>query len=100
LRGHFLAVGIFTLGEDRHDLVPPLEALLQIDRLQRAFLDHVVLEEVFGVGNVDRVGLREQTREQRVVRRSLHFHLEAQILACLLGDVDEWRSKSRPRAPA
>jgi hypothetical protein len=52
--------------------------------LQRALLDHVVLEEVLGVRDVDRVRLCQRAVEQCVVRRGLHLDLEAEVLGRLL----------------
>ena len=84
------AVRILALGEDRHDLVPPL-VLLEVDRLDDAARHRVHQEEELGIGDVEGFRLADQPVQERGVVGGLHLDLEAQVLARLAGDVDDRR---------
>ena len=82
------AVRILALGEDRHDLVPPL-VLAQVDRLDHA-ARHRVHGKKYSVSAMSRdSGWVTTPIEQRGVVGGLHLDLEAEVLARLARDVDD-----------
>ena len=81
----FAAVGIFAFGEQRDGLLP----ILHLG--DRDALENIPADEIFLIGDADiraihRTRLRQESVQQVGLFGCLHFDLEAEVLAGLLGD--------------
>ena len=75
----------FALGEDRQDVVEFLD-LLHLDALQDTALGRELRLPAFDIGNVDGIGLSDETVDRGRGVEILHRHLKAEILGSLIAD--------------
>ena len=75
----------FAFGEDRQEIVEFLD-LLGLDALDHAALGGEFGLPAFEIGDVDRVGLRDETVDGGGGVEVLHRHLEAEVLGGLVAD--------------
>ena len=74
-----------ALGEDRQNVVEFLD-LLDLNALQDTALGRELRLPAFDIGNVDRIGLRDEAVDRGRGVEILHRHLKAEILGGLIAD--------------
>ena len=74
-----------ALGEDRQNVVEFLD-LLYLNALQDTALGRELRLPAFDIGNVDRIGLRDEAVDRGRGVKILHRHLKAEILGGLIAD--------------